>query len=293
MDVFLQNIFVFPTAIFTLLIGVMGVYWVFVIMGVVDLEIFDAADGAIDAGADGLLEAVDGMDAVDGIDGVDASTDGLLESIASVGDIPLTLLADSAPSAVLQGTFDKVLDKESISELVSSVDEKRQGLSLRVVPLSISLSLVLVFGWMFSYLATQFAGTLLPTDNIISGGIIVFGSVTLASVITSILIRPFGGTFVTHEGQSNRDLIGESAEVISPSVDSIRGEIRVVNKSGVPLQLQARYDREYTFERGEEVLVIHFDKARNVCIVEPMSSPLGRAIGLRKEQLRQLHGSDR
>lgn len=292
MDIFLQNIFVFPTAIFTLLIGVMGVYWVFVIMGVVDLEIFDAADGAIDAGADGLLESVDGMDAVDGIDGADAGADGLLESIASVGDIPLTLLADSAPDAVLQGTFDKVLDKETVSQLISSVDEKRQGLSLRVVPLSISLSLVLVFGWMFSYLATQFAGALLPTDNIISGGIIVFGSVTLASLITSILIRPFGGTFVTHEGQSNRDLIGEIAEVISPSVDSKRGEIRIADKSGVPLQLQARYDREYTFQRGEEVLVIHFDKKRNVCIVEPMNSPLGLAIGLRKEQLRQLHDSD-
>lgn len=284
MDVFLQNIFVFPTAIFTLLIGVMGVYWVFVIMGVVDLEIFDAADGALDVGADGLLDAADGMD---GLDGADAGAEGLIESIASVGEFPLTLLTDSAPDAVLQGTFDKILDKEAVSECVSSVEDKRQGLSLRVVPLSISLSLVLVFGWMFSYLSTQFASALLPTDNLLSGGIIVFGSVTLASFITSILIRPFGGTFVTHESQSNTELIGETAEIISPSVDSERGEIRIADRAGVPLLLQARYDREYSFKRGEHVLVIHFDKERNVCIVEPMNTPLGRAIGLRKEQLRQ------
>ena len=68
MDVFLQNIFVFPTAIFTLMIGFMGIYWVFVILGVVDIEIFDAADGAIDVGSGGLLDAVDGVDDVDGVD---------------------------------------------------------------------------------------------------------------------------------------------------------------------------------------------------------------------------------
>ena len=286
MDVFLQNIFVFPTAIFTLLLGFMGVYWVFVILGVVDLEIFDAADGALDVGTDGLLDAVDGMDAVDG---VDVNGEGLLDGISAVGDAPLTLLSDIAPEAVLQGTFDKLLDKDAISVDDNVLQSKRQGLSLRAVPLSISLSLVLVFSWMSSYLATQFATSLLPTNNLLSGTLIFISAVIFSSFITAILIRPFGGTFVTHESQSNSDLIGETAEVISPNVDSDRGEIRVVDKSGVPLQLQARYDREHDCSRGDEVLVIHFDKTRNVCIVEPMNSPLGLAIGLRKDQLHQMH----
>ncbi len=236
-----------------------------------------------DVGTDGLLDAVDGMN------GVDVNGDGLLDGISAAGEAPLTLFSDIAPEAVLQGTFDKLLDKETISVDKNVLESKRQGLSLRVVPLSISLSLVLVFSWMLSYLSTQFAGSILPTNNILSGTFIVIGSILLSSFVTAILIRPFGGTFIMHESQSNSDLIGETAEVISPDVNSVRGEIRVSDRSGVPLQLQARYDRDHNFSRGDTALVIHFDKTRNACIVEPMNSPLGLAIGLRKEQLSQRH----
>ena len=76
-------------------------------MGVVDLEIFDAADGALDVGTDGLLDAVDGIDGVDAVDGVDVNGDGLLDGISATEE-RLTLLSDIAPEAVLQGTFDDI-----------------------------------------------------------------------------------------------------------------------------------------------------------------------------------------
>ena len=281
MDIFLQNIFLFPTAIFTLLIGFMGVYWVFVMMGVMDLEIFDVVDGAVDVGTEGLFEAAEGADAPNG-------GDGLLDGMSAIGETPFILHSDIAPELVLQGTFDKLLDKQAISADEHIQLSKRQGLSLRVVPLSISLSLILVFSWMLSYVGSQFADLIVPTNGILSGTLIVMGSVLLSSLFTAILIRPFGGTFVTHESQTNSDLIGEIAEIISPNVDSNRGEIRVVDKSGIPLQLQARYDRDHNLLRGETAMVIHFDKARNACIVEPMNSPLGLAIRLRKDQLHQM-----
>ena len=58
MDVFLQNILLMPTGIFTVFLCLITIYWCFVLIGAVDLELLDGADGA----SEGLLDLDVGMD---------------------------------------------------------------------------------------------------------------------------------------------------------------------------------------------------------------------------------------
>src|ERR1700759_2670810 len=52
----LAVLFAFPTALFTALLGVVLLYWLFVIVGAAHLDLLGdgAADGALDGGMDGL-----------------------------------------------------------------------------------------------------------------------------------------------------------------------------------------------------------------------------------------------
>ena len=43
---FLQAMLGFPTVVFTMLLGVVAVYWLFVIVGALDLHVLDGAHGA-------------------------------------------------------------------------------------------------------------------------------------------------------------------------------------------------------------------------------------------------------
>lgn len=53
MDAFLLNIFTYPTVIFTVVLGVAAIYWLFAIVGLVDMDVLDM-DVDLDADLDGL-----------------------------------------------------------------------------------------------------------------------------------------------------------------------------------------------------------------------------------------------
>ena len=63
MSEFLSQAFAFPTVIFSVLLGFVMLYWLFVIIGALDLDVLDAAaglegaEGAIDGVAEGATEA--------------------------------------------------------------------------------------------------------------------------------------------------------------------------------------------------------------------------------------------
>ena len=47
MDVFLQNVLLMPTGIFTVFLCLITIYWCFVLIGAVDLELLDGASEAL------------------------------------------------------------------------------------------------------------------------------------------------------------------------------------------------------------------------------------------------------
>lgn len=73
MDAFLLNIFTYPTAIFTVMLGVAAIYWLFAIVGLVDMDVLD-----LDVDLDADLEGLTGLA-------------GLLVTLGLTG-VPLTLV---------------------------------------------------------------------------------------------------------------------------------------------------------------------------------------------------------
>lgn len=97
MNELLQASLQFPTVVFTILLGIVLVYWAFVLLGALDIDLFDgdvdvsgAAKGVGDAmigGAKGGAEAMHGHD-VDADGDVDGG--GLWHALG-LGDVPVTI----------------------------------------------------------------------------------------------------------------------------------------------------------------------------------------------------------
>lgn len=69
MEAFFSNIFSFPTIVFTGLLGFMCLYWLFAIIGMVDIDVLDL-DIDLDADADFDLEGFAGLMVTLGLSGV-------------------------------------------------------------------------------------------------------------------------------------------------------------------------------------------------------------------------------
>lgn len=86
---FLHNAFAFPTAIWSVLLIFVLLYWLLVILGALDLDLLDGLSGGeVDGGLDGAAE---GLDAGDGAEG---GHDGMLATLLGalgLGGVPLTV----------------------------------------------------------------------------------------------------------------------------------------------------------------------------------------------------------
>ncbi|NVJ18827.1 hypothetical protein HV826_32405, partial [Myxococcus sp. AM010] len=59
MSAFLDTILAFPTALFTIVLGVVMTYWLFVIAGAVGIDLFDG-DVTLESGGKALSGAIEG-----------------------------------------------------------------------------------------------------------------------------------------------------------------------------------------------------------------------------------------
>ena len=85
MELFIQTALAMPTGIYSVMLGFLMVYWLFVIIGVADLDMLDL-DGALDGGVDGVKEGI-----------VDGALDGAKEGLPKVLQrLPMVLLMGSA-----------------------------------------------------------------------------------------------------------------------------------------------------------------------------------------------------
>ena len=95
MTEFLTAITAFPTLLFTIPVGLSVLYWLFVVIGAIDIDIlnFDGVEGVFEGGLDGALDGV-----LDG--GFDAALDGALDAgLDGALDAGLDGVADGATDA--------------------------------------------------------------------------------------------------------------------------------------------------------------------------------------------------
>lgn len=222
----------FPTAIFSGLLIVLVLYWLSVIVGMVDLDLFDLD---IDLDIEGDLGGVDGMDADVGDMDVDADVDGDLDVDADA----------------------------SGSSFWASV---ASALGLGTVPITIIASVLVLSTWMLSFASTYYLGEILGTGVLVSMAYTLV-SFILSLPITSVVVSPLKGLFQHEKITAGNTVVGRVCEITSGSVDEGFGQAKL-DDGGAGLLLSVRTDSDGELKRGSKALIIGYDDEANTYEVE-------------------------
>jgi hypothetical protein len=235
----------FPSVVFTVLLGVVLIYWAFVMVGVI--HIGEGSEGALDGHIDG---ATKGM--------LEGATKGVLEGavdhVGADGDLDLDLDDGGEPHGPLAAIM--------------------SALHLRSVPATVVFSLVVTFAWLVSVVTMQSVTRLAPAlvGAPLSFGV-VLGSLILALPLTSIAARPLAKVFAPKHAPVKSDFIGRTCVVRTGSVTAKFGEA-TLHDGGAGLVVRVRVDGEQQLGRGEQALIVDYDPERETYLVEPMRTVL-------------------
>lgn len=243
----------FPTVVYTILLVVVVVYWLFVVLGALDIDILDVgdADGVLEGGADGAAEGA--AEALDGA--IDGAADGAAEAIDGA--------VDGAADGAAEGAGETDLEAAGggLGALLSA-------LRLRSAPLTVVISSIVLIAWTLSMLAMYYLGGLVPGVALVP--LVGLAAFLVAVPATSLVIRPLAPVFAAKTGRTRADVVGNIAIVTTGRVDERFGQADCkVGGDYLRIEVRARADRGIA--RGQEVLVIDFDTEREAYVVEPLA----------------------
>ena len=221
MIAFFEYLIAFPTVIYTVLLGIALFYWVFVVIGFFDLDMFEF-DADVDADVDVDVDADIDAD-------VDADVDG----------------AQTSSHSPLGNTI--------------------IFLGLSGVPITISYSFVMLWGWLVTYLLAVNVLPMLPAGLIswVAGAAVILVAFVVAVLLTRISIKPLKPIFKSgNERYRNRDIIGESAVVVTGSVTDSFGQAKYC-KAGKDLIIEVRCPGENSLVKGSEVVLTAYDRTNS------------------------------
>lgn len=203
-----------------------------------------------------VLSGVLDLDALDHLfHGADAALDGVADGVA-----------EGAAKAAAEGAA-HVVGGEALDFLAF--------LKLRSVPVTISASFIALYGYGLSYLGARFLAPLVPGPGWLGGAAVFVLATMLATLAASITVRPLGGLLAVDHAKRRQDLLGHTATISTGRVDGRFGQA-TLEDGGAGLILQVRYDAKPgapELRRGDPVLIVHFDEARDAFVVEPMQRP--------------------
>jgi hypothetical protein len=222
----LQSSLQFPTVVFTIALGIALVYWLFVLLGALDLDLLGSGHPDFDVDVSGVHTDVGGGH--DATGGHDADGD-----------------ADGAGGGVWS------------------------ALGLGTVPLTISISFILLVGWVGSLLGMHY----LVGDSGVGRAILLPIMLILALPIAALLVRPLAPVFRIKEGKSNADYVGHVCTVTTNSVDDTFGFANIEDGGSI-VQISVRCDKTGKLARGDKALIIEFDPQKRIFVVEPSADML-------------------
>jgi|SRR5690606_3513621 len=235
----------FPVLPFSLLMGMVFLYWLAVILGQVGLDALDG-DGAAEA-LSGKAEALGAIG--DGLDGAGEAIAGKAEALAGKAE------ALAGKSEALGAEGHGLLDV----------------LGLGGVPVTIALSLLIFIGWASTLLGMHWLGPALPDvfpSPILKGGVFVGGG-ALGVGLSALAIKPLRPFFKFKHAPTRNTLLGRVCVIDSGSVDGRHGQA-ILEDGGAGLRLHVVCARANTLKRGDRALILEFDPAREVYEVEPV-----------------------
>jgi hypothetical protein len=222
----------FPTVVFTIILGVVLVYWLFVLLGALDIDLL----GGGEVGGD-----------------VDFDVSGAAKGVGEM----LTGGAKAGGEALHGGEAGGDLDADADGGLW-------HGLGLGDVPVTISVSLIVMIAWCSSLIGAHW----IAGDAGWQRGLVLIIALIVALPLAALLVRPLAPVFAVNEGKFNRDYVGHACTISTGRVDDTFGQA-TIEDGGSVLVIQVRCDRPGVLARGDKGLIIEFDPARQAYLVEP------------------------
>jgi hypothetical protein len=158
---------------------------------------------------------------------------------------------------VLDMDYDGDIDAADSVEAQSGIAGLLLKFGLGGVPLTITISIISLIGWLLCYYASYFASQIIPSKLLnILASIGIFVAATYFSVlITAQIIKPIRTLFAKLEIDETKHILGQSVIVRSAVVNKDRGEA-IMNDGGAGLLLNVRATGNDEFNKGDEVVVI-------------------------------------
>lgn len=259
MSEFLNAILAFPTVLYTILLGVVVLYWLFVILGALDINLLGDADldghghADLDMGGHGHVDAL-------GADGhghdlhLDGHGHGPADGHGHSGDHHGDADADAG-------------DAEHAGGLAGLI----QTLGLGGVPVTLMLSILILAAWSFCLGGTElFGGS--PGWTSVAVPLL---SLALAVPVTGVIIRPLRRFYTTVAAPQHRDFVGKICTITTLRVDERYGQAEIAD-GGAGLIVQVRSSGSDRFSRGDRALI--FDYKDEVFWIAPVNQALQRDL---------------
>jgi hypothetical protein len=256
---FIHQSLTLPTAVYTVMLGFVLAYWSLAIIGLLDIDMVD-------------LDTELGMD-------LDLDLDLDLDM-----DLDLDL---DGPELDLDGPELDGPEVEAGSTDVGLLATVLSAFGLTKVPITVSVSFIVLLGWVFCSLGMlelpRILGDALPSAVV--GAVVGLGSLVLATPLAGVVSRPLAPLFTIHKAKTRRHYIGETATVLTQRVDERFGQGEI-HDGGAGLTVQIRTRSGAAVSKGDEVLVISFDDDHEAYIVEPLGTPRAEKLQARIDALR-------
>jgi hypothetical protein len=230
----------FPSVVFTVLLGVVLVYWAFVMVGVI--HIGEGSEGALEGKLEGATKGL-----------LEGAVDGAGQHV-EVGDVG----------------GDGDLDFDGDDSGHGALAAIMSALHLRSVPATVVFSLIITFAWLVSVVSMQAASRLAPAAQgpLLSIGVL-FASLLLSLPLTSFAARPLAKVFAPKHAPAKSDFIGRTCVVRTGTVTQKFGEATLPD-GGAGLVIRVRIEDGKQLGRGEQALIVDYDAERETYLVEPM-----------------------
>jgi hypothetical protein len=226
----------FPTVIFTVLLGVVLVYWLFVVLGALHVDLLGSGHDGVFEGAHIEAGHFDAGGADAGLDhpGLDVAEHGGIAGVVEA------LRLRSAPATV-------------VASLLITFSWLASVLGVQA--------------------ARHIAPGVPPW---ISGSIVFVLAILVALPITSFAVRPLARLFVPHVAKGRDDLVGKVCVIRTGSVDDTFGEATLEDGgAGLVVRVRVDVSEGAAgLARGDQALIVGWDEGRQAFTVAPMEELL-------------------
>ena len=251
MTEFLATTFSFPTVIFTVLLAVCCAYWLMVIVGALGVDALDFDFDGVDGAADGVAEGV-----------AEGAAEGVAEGVA-----------EGASEGVANAAGEVVTDGVSFLGTIFLT------LKLRNVPMTLVLSVWLLFSWTItSLLQASVLSMLTFLPSWLAGSAVALGALVVSLPLASIFVRPLGRVLKVEKSTSKNAIVGQVVKIDTTRVDADFGSAKAED-GGAGLIIRVRCEGENNLSRGSRALVVSYNAQRDTYEVAPVDDMLPSEAG--------------